>query len=80
MLVCKEVPTKHFHVASMFGHQELPQDIINWTKEIELQYPAILFSNQEFCNSKTQQANLWEAKQYKVGQSGKIFVRGTNFM
>lgn len=76
VVVCKDIPTKHTHIGSPIDTHELPSATIEWMKEIELQYPAILYSSQESSMGKSQQADLWAAKQYKISPNAKLLVRG----
>lgn len=76
VVVCKDIPTKHTHIASSIETHELPATIVEWMKDIELQHPAILYSSQESSTAKSQQADLWAAKQYKISPNAKLLVRG----
>lgn len=81
VVVCKELPTKHAHVALShpgFTPPELQANEIEWMKAVDVQVPAILFSSQEAPVSKPLQADLWTAKQYKLTPGAKVLVRGTN--
>lgn len=76
VIVCKDIPTKHTHIASAIETHELPATTVEWMKEIDLQYPAILYSSQDASALKSQQADLWAAKQYKISPNAKLLVRG----
>lgn len=77
VVVCKDLPTKHTHIASAIETHELPSTTVGWMKDIELQHPAILYSSQETATAKSQQADLWAAKQYRISPNAKLLVRGT---
>ncbi len=69
----KEIPLKHLHIGSYQHNNELDMETISWMREVEIQSPAIMYSN---LDAKITTADLWSAKQYKVNAGAKLLIRG----